>query len=308
MGTEHAEPWTVLRLLQWTTDYFRKHGSTSPRLDAEVLLAEARGSTRIDLYTAFGSEPSDEVREAFRELVRRRAEGTPVAYLVGHKEFYSIDLRVSEATLIPRPETEHLVVEVLDRAKEMLAADPSRNQAAPNQAAPIRIADIGTGCGAIPIAIAKNLPHCALIATDISPAALQIARYNVGRYHLEDRIELREGDLLEPLAGEPPLEILCSNPPYISQEEYEQLAVDVRNFEPRQALVAGAKGTEVIERLLAQVPAKLVPGGCFIFELSPMIAADVVRMANEFGTYQAPKLIKDLAGLPRILSLATKMS
>lgn len=145
MTTEQADPWTVLRLLEWTTAYFKKRGFDSPRLDAEVLLAEARGCSRIELYTAFNSEPDDAVREAYRELVRRRGEGQPVAYLVGHKEFYSIEMRVSEAVLIPRPETEHLVIEVLDRIKDLRAKRS-------NDGAKFRIVDVGTGSGAIAVA------------------------------------------------------------------------------------------------------------------------------------------------------------
>ena len=135
-----ADPWTVLRLLEWTTEFFRKQGSESPRLDAEILLAHARGCSRIELYTAFAEVPDDKQRIAFREMVRRRGEGMPVAQLVGYREFYSLQFRVDENVLIPRPETEHLVVEALDRAKEL---DPKGR--------PLRIADLGTGSGILAI-------------------------------------------------------------------------------------------------------------------------------------------------------------
>ena len=294
MSTGQADAWTVLRLLEWTTDYFKKRGAASPRLDAEVLLAEARGCSRIELYTAFNSEPSAEVREAYREMVRRRAEGTPVAYLVGHKEFYSVDLRVTEATLIPRPETEHVVIEALDRAKELRAADIQKT---------LRIADIGTGTGAIAIAIAKNLPQCKLFAIDASPPALEIARYNVQKLELDQRIDLRLGDLLAPLADEPPLDIICSNPPYVSAAEYEQLSPEVRNFEPQSALVAGPDGTEIIARLIDEAHPRLVSGGSLIIEYSPMISQAVVGLIQQHGGYEEPRLIKDLAGLQRVVSV-----
>lgn len=293
MSAGQNEPWTVLRLLQWTTEFFKKRGSESPRLDAEVLLAEARGCSRIELYTAFNSEPPEEVREAFREMVRRRADGTPVAYLVGHKEFYSIDLRVTEATLIPRPETEHLVIEAVDRGKEMLARNPDQT---------LRILDVGTGTGAIAIAVAKNLPKSELTAIDISVDALEIARYNVNKYELGDRIRLLNGNLLDPVREEAPFDILCSNPPYISQAEYDALAPGVRNYEPKQALLAGPTGTELIATLIDEGVNKINSGGWLILELSPMIAEQSAELVRKSGHYHSPRLIKDLAGHARILS------
>src|SRR3982751_4332946 len=154
------EPWTIGRLLSWTVEYLGKHGAENPRLDAEVLLAEARGCKRIDLYTAYGEPASDEVRTAFRELVRRRAEGTPVAYLVGRREFYSLDFEVNTDVLIPRPETELLVVALLDHMKNRPANDST-----------IEIADVGTGSGILAVCAAKYVPNSRVTAIDISPAA-----------------------------------------------------------------------------------------------------------------------------------------
>src|SRR6056297_802824 len=202
MASESPERWTVLRLLEWTTDFFKQRGSESARLDAEILLAEARGSSRIDLYTAFNSEPDEATRNAFREAVRRRAAGTPVAYLVGYKEFYSLKLAVDESVLIPRPETEHLVVEALDRAKALAVKDR-----------PLRVADVGTGSGAIAIALAKHLPGSQVVAIDCSAEALAVAARNVETHQLGDQVRLVEGDLLSPLAGEPAFDLICSNPP-----------------------------------------------------------------------------------------------
>src|SRR3981081_1373667 len=166
-----AEQWTIGRLLAWTTDYLKRQGAESPRLDAEILLAAVRNCQRIQLYTSF-DEPADEpTRERFRELVRRRAEGTPVAYLVGHKEFYSLSFRVSPDVLIPRPETELLVVRLLDIAKSCPAAKTGPVEA---NAAPFTIADVGTGSGIIAICAAKHLPGARVTAIDISPAALAV--------------------------------------------------------------------------------------------------------------------------------------
>src|SRR6056297_2668080 len=283
MASESPERWTVLRLLEWTTDFFKQRGSESARLDAEILLAEARGSTRIDLYTAFNSEPDEATRDAFRGLVRRRAAGTPVAYLVGYKEFYSLKLEVDEAVLIPRPETEHVVVEALDRAKAMTVPDR-----------PLRIADVGTGSGAIAVALAKHLPGSQIVAIDVSAKALAVAARNVATHHVADQVRLVEGDLLEPLVDEPPFDLICSNPPYISEAEYAELPVTVAEYEPREALLAGPRGTETIARLIPQASQLLRPGGQLIVELSPMIAeASAERVRQEEG-FETPALIKDL--------------
>ncbi len=300
MTTEQADPWTVLRLLKWTTEFFKKRGSESARLDAEVLLAEARGCSRIELYTAFNEEPPPEVREAFRELVRRRGDGTPVAYLVGHKEFYSLDFRVSEATLIPRPETEHVVIEALDHAKRLIALSGDATT-------PLQIVDVGTGSGAIAISVAKNLPHCRMTAIDLSPDALEIAKYNIQNHGLTDRIDAIQGDCLLPLPAEPHLHIVCSNPPYVTTAEYEGLSKEVRKFEPQMALVSGPTGTEIIARLIEQASQRLVAGGQLIFELSPMIADQCIAILRDSKQFNEPKFIRDLAGHRRVLA-ATKPS
>lgn len=289
--TKQAEPWTVLRLLTWTTDFFKQRGSDTARLDAEVLLAEARGCSRVELYTAFDSELSDEARVAFREMVRRRGEGTPVAYLVGYKEFYSLKLRVDQRVLIPRPETEHLVIEALDRAKEIPGDGP------------IRIVDVGTGSGAIAIAIAKSLPRARVTAIDQSSDALDVAKYNVQQHELTDRVELQQGDLLDSVAADASWDLICSNPPYVSQSEYDALDAGVRDQEPQAALLAGAAGTEVIERLIPQAAACLKPGGYLIVELSPMIADACAALVKASGAFDESSiaLIKDLSGHKRIL-------
>src|SRR6188508_1393391 len=192
--TTSQEPWTIGRLLTWTVEYLGKHGADNPRLDAEVLLAEARGCKRIDLYTAFAETASEETRTAFRELVRRRAAGTPVAYLVGRREFYSLDFEVNSDVLIPRPETELLVVALLDHVKKRVVrgspdpaqvsteglpsdehvpvfGDVGRSGDRPQQ---LEIADIGTGSGILAVCAAKYAPNSHVTAIDISPAALAV--------------------------------------------------------------------------------------------------------------------------------------
>jgi len=299
MTSPSTEPWTVLRLLQWTSDFFKSKGSESPRLDAEILLAHARDCERIELYTAFAEVPTDEQRIAFRELVRRRGEGAPVAQLVGFREFYSIALRVDENVLVPRPETEHLVVEAIDQAKRIAAGVADR---------PLRILDIGTGSGAVAIALAKSLPGAEITAVDVSLPALDIARWNVEKQKFVERITLLQSDLFESLDEGTTFDIIASNPPYISQVEYDALPDTVRNHEPRGALLSGETGTEIIERILNEAPARLVPGGRLILEYSPMIADACKTLAEASGHYEDIKRIRDLAGHQRILSLGRKAS
>ncbi len=284
-----TETWTIGKLLTWTTDYLKKGGSTSPRLDAEVLLAHACGRQRIELYTTFDQEPAEEAKVAFRELVRRRNEGTPVAYLVGYKEFYSLQFEVNPDVLIPRPETEHLVVAALDRAKEAGTQE-------------LNLVDVGTGSGAIAVTIAKHLKNCHMTAIDKSSAALAVARRNAEKYQLgEDRISFLESDLLSALPQDAKFDFVLSNPPYVSQAEYEQLPATVRKFEPQMALVAGPDGSEVIARLLLEAQLKLNPRGYCIFEFSPMLYP---RLSSFVGTgWDAPQVTKDLAGLARIVTL-----
>ncbi len=288
-----SDPWTVLRLLEWTTEFFRKRGSESPRLDAEILLAHARGSSRIELYTAFDQVPGDEQRVAFREMVRRRAEGMPVAQLVGYREFYSIEFRVDENVLIPRPETEHLVVEALDCVKKLDV-----------QGRPIQIADIGTGSGAIAISLAKNLKNVKITAVDQSPAALKIARWNAEKLEVESVVDFVESDLFAEIDPGLKFDVICSNPPYVSEAEYAELSPTVRDFEPKMALVSGKTGCEHIQRLLREAPGRLQDGGRLILELSPMIAERCEQLAGEIAELTDLRFVKDLEGQRRILSLA----
>lgn len=285
-----AEAWTVGRLLTWTAEYLKKHGSSSPRLDAEVLLAAARGCQRIELYTAFDEEPPEEVRAAFKEMVRRRAEGTPVAYLVGHKEFYSLSFEVNPDVLIPRPETEHLVVEAIDRVKKR-----------GGQGAEVTIADVGTGSGCIAVALAKSLPASRIWALDSSPAALAVAARNVDKHGVAEQVQLLESDLLS--ATDPQqFDLIVSNPPYITEAEYAGLPVSVRDHEPRSALVGGPQGTEVISRLLEQAATRLKPGGSLLIEFSPTIV-DGVAASIDRALWSEPTIIKDLAGHARIIAV-----
>jgi len=288
------DSWTVKRLLEWTTDYLKKNGRQSPRLEAEILLAAALSCQRIELYTNFESEPPEDKRAVFRDYVKRRAAGEPVAYLVGHKEFYSLSFQVDRNTLIPRPETEQLVVESLDWIKARQTANPGFE---PN------ICDVGTGSGVIAIAIAHSLKKAnrpgKITAVDLSEKALDIAKKNGEKHNVSDRIQWVVSDLLDNAAG--PFDLIVSNPPYVSESEYERLDPEVKDYEPKTALLAGPKGTEIFQRLLPQAHARLNNGGLILCELSPMIAEAVISLYEE-PQWKNIRLLKDLAGLHRIVT------
>lgn len=289
-----TEVWTVGRLLQWTTDYLKRHGADSPRLDAEVLLAHALDCQRIELYTAFDEVPAEETRSAFRELVRQRAEGVPVAYLVGRREFYSLSFAVTPAVLIPRPETEFLVVAMIDLARQRSGETE------------LEICDVGTGSGIIAISAAKHLPNCHVTAVDKSEEALEVARQNVEAHGVGKQVELVSSDLMSQVSAGQRFDFVVSNPPYVSQSEFEHLAREVRDHEPRQALVAGERGTEVIEALVAQAAVRLVPGGHLLIEISPMIHDAVLELIQREERLAAGPTIKDLARLPRVVQATRK--
>jgi release factor glutamine methyltransferase len=289
-----TDEWTIGRLLEWTTDYLKQHGADSPRLDAEVLLASARGCSRIELYTSFREPADDTLRTQFRDLIRRRSEGAPVAYLVGHREFYSLDFKVTPDVLIPRPETELLVVTLLDYIKER------------DGNAKVNIVDVGTGSGVLAACVAVHAPQVSITAVDISPAALAIATENFATHKVADRVNAVQGDLLSGFPPQPAFDFIVSNPPYVSEAEHAGLAPDVRDHEPKLALVSGPSGTEIIERLIAESAERLRPGGRLLIELSPLIHTQVLALFAADGRFGEVETIKDLARHPRVVTAVVR--
>jgi len=277
--------WTVRRILEWTTAHLAKHGSETPRLDAEILLAHSRKCPRIELYTRFNEPLSDAERATMRELVRRRAQSEPVAYLVGYREFFSLKFRVTPDVLIPRPETESLVLELLT-AMEGIESP--------------RAADVGTGSGCIAVAAAVNNPRVRLTAIDISEAALGIARENAESHHVADRIQFPQGDLLGPLSDDSAFDAIVSNPPYVADGELPTLQPDIRLHEPRLALVAGDDGLAVIRRLVEEAHRHLKDGGRLMIEISPEQAEAVSDLLRKHGSYTDVSVVKDLSGNARV--------
>jgi release factor glutamine methyltransferase len=319
MPAASDQPWTVGRLLNWTTDFLKEKGAESPRLDAEVLLAHVRGCKRIELYTAFEQPASEELRTKFRELIKQRAAGKPVAYLVGHREFFSLPFTVTPDVLIPRPDTELLVVRALDIAKPKPQVNdlPERTETddaseapapkpAPPPAKPIAIADVGTGSGILAVTLAKHLPGASVTMVDVSPAALAVAQNNADRNGVSDRIEAIESDLFAAVPAERKFDLIVSNPPYITSEEMQQLAVDVGRYEPTLALDGGPQGTDVIERLIPQAAERLRPGGWLLMEISPTIVGRVEQRLEADPRLELKPTQKDLAGLARVVQARRK--
>jgi release factor glutamine methyltransferase len=289
-----AETWTINRLLTWTADYFKKQQLEQPRLEAEVLLAHALGCQRIQLYTRFDEIVSDDIRGKFREFVKNRVAGMPVAYIVGRKEFYSLNFHVTRDTLIPRPETEHVVLAVVDALKAAKAEGS------------LLVADVGTGSGAIAIAVAKQLKNCQVTAIDASAAAAEVARQNASELGVAECVTVVVGDLLTGVDAKTKFSAIAANLPYVSQSEFEQLDQSVKDFEPESALVAGPTGAEVIARLIPQAAERLVPGGLLALEVSPMIADRVATLLNTNGNFEAAGITKDLAGHKRVVTAKRK--
>lgn len=289
MSNPDNEAWTIQRLLEWTTEYFEQVEAETPRLEAEVLLAEALGCQRIELYTRFEEVPDQESVTNYRDWVKRRAAGEPVAYIVGHREFYSLRFAVNSSVLIPRPETEHVVVAAIEACQQI-------------DEKPIRILDVGTGSGCIAVTLAKHIEGVKIGAIDLSADAIAVAQQNIDQHEVADRVKCFVGDLLQALpAGSQPVHLIVSNPPYIGSKEQGTVEPNVDQFEPAMALYGGENGTEVIERLIAESVDFLLPGGFLIFETSPIIMDACLEIVNGHSQFASCDVIKDYSGHRRVV-------
>ena len=286
-NSDQGDRWTVGRLLTWTTDYLKRRGSESPRLDAEVLLAHVLDWTRVKLYTHYEDLVDEAPRASYRELIRRRAEGTPVAYLVGHKEFYSLTFKVSPAVLIPRPDSEFVVVEFLSRLKGVAAP---------------RCVDVGTGSGCLAIACAHQHKTATFTAIDISPEALAMAIKNTEIHQLGKRVRCLEGDLLEPVSNDEPFDVILSNPPYIAEAVIPDLEPGVRDYEPHLALNGGNDGLRVVTRLIEQSLGRLKKGGHLLLEIGTDQEEGVRSLIEQRPELQLAPTIRDHANHPRVIA------
>jgi release factor glutamine methyltransferase len=260
----------------------------SPRMNAELLIMFSLDCDRAYLYAHPERELTADESQRYNEALARRVTGVPAQYITGHQEFWGLDLIVSPAVLIPRPETEHVVETVLELAK----AD-GRGRPSPHD---LRIVDVGTGSGAIALALAKELPTAEIHATDISPEALEVARANAARHELTSRIKFHQADLLTGLPhGE--FDFAVSNPPYVGESEENSVQLEVRKFEPRNAVFAGPTGLEVIEQLIPQAQTVLRPRGWLVFEISGTIADRVRSLLSAWDEFA---IRNDLQGIARV--------
>ena len=260
----------------------------SPRLNAELLLMFTLNCDRAYLYAHPERELTKEEQSRYDETLTQRSKGVPAQYITGHQEFWGMDFIVTPAVLIPRPETEHVVETVLALTSMGGTLAPIRS---------LRIVDVGTGSGSIALALAKELPQAEMHATDVSPAALEIARANAARHQLEERVQFHCTDLLRgfPSSG---FDIVVSNPPYVGESEADQVQLEVRKFEPRNAVFAGPTGVEVIERLIPQAQAALRPDGWLVMEISGTIADHVQALLHSWDDVC---VTRDLQFIPRVV-------
>ena len=284
LGPAPRKVWTVLELLRWTTDHFAAQGIETARLDAECLLAHALHSSRLGLYLEFESPVAEPERAVFRELVRQRASlRVPVAQLLGEKEFWSLPLRVTSDVLVPRPETEILVAAALDLL--------------PDAAAASRVLELGTGSGAVALAIAHERPASVITATDISQEALIIAQENAEKHGMDSRIRFLEGDGLDPVQGES-FDLMVSNPPYVAERDRDGLPPELAH-EPALALFAGPDGLTLLDRWIDGAADVLVPGGGLALEHAPDQAEALRARCSAAGLTQA-MTHRDLGGKLRV--------
>lgn len=283
-----GRPWTVLRLLRWSTQYLEEKGVGRVRTDVEHLLADTLGMRRLDLYLHHERPLEPGELDAFRPRLLERARRRPVQYILGTASFREFELRVDERVLIPRPETEELVDAVLARVREW-----GRDG--------LTAIDVGTGSGAIALALLSEGPFGRVTGVDRSPAALVVARENAERHGLAGRARFLEGDLLEPIPEGEQVDVLVSNPPYVAADEYVDLPAEIRAFEPRMALEAGEGGLEFYRRLVADGGRVLRPGGLMALEVGAGQAQRISDWIREHEGWEGAVVLRDMAGHERFV-------
>ncbi len=289
--------WTVGKLLNWTRQHLESRGIEDARLCAELLLADTLDCERIILYTRFDEQPTDGQRSTFREMVKAAADHKPIAYLIGRKEFYSLGFTVTPDVLIPRPETELLV----ECAEAWCAARAAREV--------FDVLDVGTGSGCISITIAKRNEAVRAVATDISAAAVAVARGNAEHHGVADRIRFFEADMLHlPDAARPDgkadgrFDIIVSNPPYVAERDRAELPANVRDYEPGIALFCGDDGLDAYRRLADDATGYLKPDGLLLVEVGDDQAGDVEMILTREPDVQLESRHQDMAGIERALA------
>jgi release factor glutamine methyltransferase len=287
--------WTVRRILEWTTAYFGRKKVEPGRLSAESLLSHVLAMPRIKLYIEYDRVLTERQLAEYRALVQRAANEEPIAYLTGRAHFFNLEFDVTGDVLIPRPDTETLVENVLQLARHRAGLESPR------------VLDLCTGSGCIAAAIAHHLKSATVVATDLSSPAIEIARQNIRKLKLEERVSVEQGDLFEPitkLVDPRPFDLIVSNPPYIPTAQIETLDRSVRDYEPISALDGGLDGLAFHRRILQEAPDRLVAGGHVFLEIAFDQGEAAMQVANEhLSNFIEPKLLKDFGGRDRVLTL-----
>lgn len=291
-STPKPSPWTPLDLVKWTTGYFGNHQIKGARSEAEILLAHTLGMRRIDLYLNHDQPLGEDELKRFKSVIKRRVGGEPVAYITGIREFWSLTLTVDPSVLIPRPETECLVEAVLPYLKN-------------DAESPKRVLEMGTGSGAIVIALAHEHPGHRYVAMDWSAAALSIARQNARKHKLDHRIDWFCGNWESALLPDrAAFNLIVANPPYIRSKDIQGLQTEIRNHEPEMALNGSADGLKCIRRIIESAHRYLSPGGLVALELGYDQGPAVQSIVRHTGRYGPPRIIKDYSGLDRVVVMA----
>ncbi len=289
-------PWTVRKTLEWTTAFFTRKGVDAPRLSAELLLAHVLGLPRIKLYTDYERALADDDRSRLRDLVARAGEHEPIAYLSGRGHFFNLEFEVTRDVLIPRPDTETLVENVIQTVRRQMVLDAPR------------ILDLCTGSGCVAAAIAHSLKNAVVMATEISPKAAAVATRNIERLGLAGRVTILEGDLFAPLStivDPQPFDLIVSNPPYIPSRQIASLDRSVRDYEPVTALDGGVDGLDLHRRILDEGAARLNPNGRMFLEIAFDQGKLAAEAAGQYPNWEEIRILKDHAGHDRVLT-ATK--
>jgi len=286
-------PWTVRRLLEWTTPFFTRKEVDSTRLSAELLLSHVLGVPRLKLYTDYERPLTDQQLTTYRAMVKRGAEHEPIAYLTGKAHFFNLEFTVTPDCLIPRPETETLVEHVLQLARNVVGMESPR------------ILDLCTGSGCIAAAIAHHLKTATILATDVDDKAMAVAKENIERLNLADRVTLAQGDLYDALKTQVDLHsfhLIVSNPPYIPSVQLATLDKNVRDFEPKLALDGGLDGLAVHRRILEKAANHLLPGGRIFLEIAFDQGLAILKLIEQHSGLSEAKILKDHAGHDRLLT------
>lgn len=299
-----AESWTTRKLLAWMTKAFEDKGLDAPRRQAEMLLAHVLGTERLRLYMDPDRPAAPLERDTLRGLVKRALANEPIQYLVGEEHFFGMTFKVDKRVLIPRPSTQTIVEAVLQHARKNPDAGAVRESDAGTG---ILIADICTGSGCIAAALAKHLPGARVVATDLSADALAVAKENIERHSLTDRVDLLQGHLFDALSAHPvasargSIRYLCSNPPYIPDDEWAAIEPNVKDHEPTLALRGGPDGMDLVRPLITDAPTHLEPGGLLLIEIAAARAPDALALAKAHPDLTNARILKDSDGLPRVL-------